>query len=341
MTRKLRVVVVGAGAAGLTAAGRLFHTHEVVVVEKARGVGGRLATRRIGQARFDHGAQFITAHNAGFAAVVRGWEAAGVARPWFRGRIGPSGIVNADGHIRYRGVDGMTAVAKHLATGLDVRLGVRVSALVAGDAGWAVRTDSGEDLEADAVILTAPVPQALDLLSAGAVVLAPHDHEALDAIRYESCLAVIAALEGPSGMTEPGAIDPASGPIDWMADNHIKGLSAIPGVTIHATPAFSAAHWGDGDDAIAAELLRAAALGAAPLTGTVQVHRWRYARPTVIYPDRCLLAEGIPALIFAGDAFGGAKVEGAVLAGHAAAEAVTRALGEWVPKPGRRRDRQP
>jgi len=129
-------------------------------------------------------------------------------------------------------------------------------------------------------------------------------------------------------MTEPGAIDPARGPIDWIADNHIKGLSAIPGVTIHATPGYSASHWGEGDDTIAAELLGAAALGAAPIKGTVQVHRWRYARPTVTHPERCLLAEGMPTLIFAGDAFGGAKVEGAVLAGHAAAAAVTRALGD-------------
>ena len=319
-------MVVGAGAAGLTAAGRLCDTYEVVVVDKGRGVGGRLATRRIGQASFDHGAQFITAHTPDFAEVVRGWETGGVARPWFRGRIGPNGIVNADGHIRYRGVNGMNAVAKHLANGLDVRLGVRVAALVAGERGWAVRTDSGEALEADAVVLTAPVPQALDLLSAGAVVLAPHDREALDAIRYDACLAVLAPLQGPSGMTEPGAIDPVGEPIDWMADNHIKGLSAVPGVTIHATPAFSMSHWAEGDDAIAAELLRAAALGVAPMKGTVQVHRWRYARPTIIHPERCLLAEGIPALIFAGDAFGGAKVEGAVLAGHAAADAVTRAL---------------
>jgi len=328
VTRKLRVVVIGAGAAGLTAAARLCETHEVVVVDKGRGVGGRLATRRIGQASFDHGAQFITAHTADFAEVVRVWETGGVVRPWFRGRIGPNGIVNADGHIRYRGVNGLNAVAKHLANGLDVRLGVRVSALVMGDRGWAVRTDSGEALEADAVVLTAPVPQALDLLSAGAVSLATHDREALDAIRYDSCLAVLAPLQGPSGMTEPGAIDPARGPIDWIADNHIKGLSAIPGVTIHATPGYSASHWGEGDDTIAAELLGAAALGAAPIKGTVQVHRWRYARPTVTHPERCLLAEGMPTLIFAGDAFGGAKVEGAVLAGHAAAAAVTRALGD-------------
>ena len=46
-----RVVVVGAGVAGLTAARSLAAFSDVVVVDKGRGVGGRLATRRIGLPR--------------------------------------------------------------------------------------------------------------------------------------------------------------------------------------------------------------------------------------------------------------------------------------------------
>ena len=321
-------MVVGAGAAGLTAAGRLRETHEVVVLDKGRGVGGRLATRRIGGASFDHGAQFITAHTAEFSEVVAGWEAAGVARPWFRGRVGPGGILNPDGHVRYRGANGMSAVARHLAESTDVRLRVRVSSLRVGDGKWSVGTDSGETLEADAVLLTAPVPQALDLLLGGPVALAPQDLEALRAIRYDSCLVVLAVLRGPSGMTQPGATDPATGPIDWIADNHLKGVSALPGVTIHATAAYSASNWGADDNGIATDLLLAAALDAAPIEGAVQVHRWKYARPTVVHPERCLLAQDLPPLVFAGDAFGGAKVEGAVLAGFAAADVLTRTLGD-------------
>ncbi|MSO32728.1 MAG: FAD-dependent oxidoreductase, partial [Ilumatobacteraceae bacterium] len=60
MTKK-RVVVVGAGIAGLTAARALSHAgHSVIVLDKGRSVGGRMATRRIGDATVDHGAQFFT-----------------------------------------------------------------------------------------------------------------------------------------------------------------------------------------------------------------------------------------------------------------------------------------
>jgi predicted NAD/FAD-dependent oxidoreductase len=47
----------------------------------------------------------------------------------------------------------------------------------------------------------------------------------------------------------------------------------------------------------------------------------------VVHPHRCLVATGLPPLVFAGDAFGEAKVEGAVRSGAAAAEALREVLG--------------
>ena len=322
-----RVAVVGAGVAGLTAAKHLSGSFDVTVFDKGRGVGGRLATRRIGDATFDHGAQFITAHTTEFAETVAGWQRAGVARTWFRGRIGPDGSVDPDGHARFRGVTTMNAVAKHLAEGLDVRVAARVVALQSFDETWRIHFDDGTELVADAVVVTAPVPQALDLLTAGAGRLSAPDAEALGAIRYEPCLAVLAALHGPSGLAEPGAVDPDNGPIDWMADNHLKGVSTVPAITIHATAEFSQANWQSSNEFVAAELLRSARLGSEPIDGTVQVHRWRFARPTTVHPDRCLVADGLPPLVFAGDAFGGAKVEGAARSGAAASDVVASLLG--------------
>jgi len=314
----MRIVVVGAGLAGLTAARALNDVHEVVVIDKGRGVGGRMSTRRVGDATLDHGAQFFTTHTDQFAAVVARWQAAGVAQPWFRGRLGPAGVVDADGHIRFRGVESMNAVAKHLATGLDVRTGTGATSIGQADGsdGWTV-TIGDRSLHAEAVVLTPPVPQSLALLAAGEVVLTADDLAALTAVRYEPCLAVLALLDGPSGLPEPGAVDPEDGPIDWMADNQRKGISSSPAVTIHATADFSREHWLSPDEVVVAALLAAAGLPAAP--SVAQVQRWRYARPVVVHPARHLLAQGLAPLVFAGDAFGGAKVEGAVLSGHSAA----------------------
>jgi hypothetical protein len=134
-------------------------------------------------------------------------------------------------------------------------------------------------------------------------------------------------LDRPSGLEPPGAVDPASGPIDWMADNQVKGVSAVPAVTVHATAGFSHEHWDAPDDEIADALLAAASLGAAPVPHARSVQRWRYARPVSLHPEPCLALDGDAPLVCAGDAFGGAKVEGAQRSGVAAAAAVATALG--------------
>jgi renalase len=123
-------------------------------------------------------------------------------------------------------------------------------------------------------------------------------------------------------LPEPGAVDPVDGPIDWMADNQCKGVSALPAVTIHATPAFSREHWGTEAQVVIDHLLAAAGLQSAARRVDTQLHRWRYARPVSVHPQRFLLAADLPPLGFAGDAFGGAKVEGAVLSGLAAGTAL-------------------
>jgi predicted NAD/FAD-dependent oxidoreductase len=315
--------------AGLLAARRLAESFDVVVVDKGRGVGGRLATRRLGDATFDHGAQFLTTHTPEFAEVVDGWERAGVVAPWFTGQVGPDGATDPDGHVRYRGVATANAIAKHLAAGLDVRTSTLIAALVPVAEGWRVRLDDGSELAADALVLTAPVPQAQALLAAGGAALSPADQRALDAIAYDPCLAAMVVLDGDARLPEPGAVRPDAGPIEWLADNQRKGTSAFPAVTIHATPEFSRARWDDPDEAIVTDLLAAAGLGAGRRAGdaTAQVQRWRFARPTTVHPERCLVATGLPPLAFAGDAFGGAKVEGAARSGMAAASAIAALLG--------------
>ncbi len=87
-----------------------------------------MATRRFGGAVFDHGAQFLTARSPRFRDTVEDWVRAGVVREWYRS--GGSGADGAgDGHPHWCGVPAMSAVPKHLATGLDIHLATEVAAL--------------------------------------------------------------------------------------------------------------------------------------------------------------------------------------------------------------------
>ena len=315
------VLVVGAGMAGLLAAHRLVAAgRKVVVVDKGRGVGGRLATRRIGEGVFDHGAQFFTSADTEFDAEVAAWVDAGVVAEWFDTRLEPDGSRVSDGHPRWRGTAGMAGIAKHLASSLDVRTGCRLVSVAVDRDGWIATDADGGMIRAGSVVLTSPVPQTLALLEAGGVDLDAIDRVELEAVDYHPCIAVLALLDGPSGIPEPGALRPAGEPLDWVADNQMKGISPVPALTVHAGSATSRELWAASDADVVRELLGAVpGLAANPLPDGVQVQRWLYARPVLCRPESARLLAGLPTAVLAGDAFGGARVPGAAASGIAAA----------------------
>ena len=327
------VLVVGAGISGLIAARRLSaEGRSVVVVDKGRGVGGRMATRRIGDGVFDHGAQFFTTPGPELTALVAEWAEAGAVEPWFRGRLEPDGTLTADGHVRWRGRTGMTDVAKHLAVDLDVRTGHRVVAVSVGPDGssprWVVENENGQVLTASGLVLTAPVPQSLALLEAGGTNLAAAERRDLSALRYHRCLAVLAELDGPCGLPEPGAWRVGGEPVEFVADNQAKGLSSVPALTVHAGAVTSLELWDRDDDEVVRVLLAAVpGLMAGPRAGRVQVQRWRYARPVSCRPERARMLRDVPPAVMAGDIFGGPLVGGAARSGVAAAELLSATLG--------------
>ena len=312
------ILIIGAGLAGLSAANDLQQAgHQVLVVDKGRGLGGRLAGRRIGDATFDHGAQFMTAREPRFKAAVADWIAAGVAEQWYSSYPG-----QPNGHPRYRGVPTMTAVAKHLAIGLDIMRATRVVTISRQQTGWLAELDNGNRVSADKLLITSPVPQTLELLKG---INIPADKYArLEHIEYESCIAVMAILDGPTAIEAPGAVALEEGPIAWISDNLQKGVSTVPAVTIHGSGEFSAEHIDHDRTQIGQQLIDAAAqyLGSAQVT-EYQVHGWRYSKPSIVDPDPCLLLShgtDLPPLAVAGDAFAGPRFEGAVQSGWAAAK---------------------
>jgi predicted NAD/FAD-dependent oxidoreductase len=306
------IVVVGAGLAGLTAARQLAASgRAVVVLERGPLVGGRLSTEEMDGARIDFGAQFFTVRSSTFAAMVSPWLAGDVAYEWCRGFDDPP-----DGYPRYAGRGGMVALAQALAAGVDVRCDRAVSCVRPSSDGWAVELADGTVMPAAAVILTPPVPESRSLLTAAV--------PELDVVTYEPTLAVGVVLERSPAITPPGGVQLSDGPLSFVADNQAKGISSKPALTLHATGGVSR-RWWDAEDAVALDaLLRQGRQWLGPDPGVVSARliRWPYARPTSLYPSPCLVIDGAAPLVFAGDAFGQARVEGAVLSGLAAAAAI-------------------
>ena len=309
----MRVVVVGAGIAGLMAAQSLSNSgHDVVVVDKGRSPGGRLATRRIDDATLDHGAQFFTVRESLFESHVSEWITSGVVTEWCRGF--DSTTQNNDGFPRYRGVRGMTDIAKHLAQGLDVRCNTLAFSIARGATSkWQLKIDDGSVLDADAIILTCPLPQAYALLVTASIELP----ESMLRTEYDRTICLLAVLNQSSAVANLGGLQNPDETFSFIADNAIKGISSAVALTMHANPQFSLEHWDTSTDDVQHLLLERATpwIGDATVI-TSQIKKWRLATPQTIWPERYWANDMI---VLAGDAFGGPKIEGAALSGLAAA----------------------
>jgi len=278
----------------------------------------------MGDAAFDHGAQFFTVRSERFERLVSGWLQAGIAAEWSRGFADAEGNANPDGHPRYRGAQGMASIPKHLAEGLDVRPGERVVRVDRTGDGWTVACESGLVALGGAVLLTAPVPQSLALAESGNYVLPEGARRQLEGVSYDPCLAVMALLEGVSPVPEPGGVQIKGEPLDWIGDNATKGISDRPALTIHAGPQWSREHYNDDEADVTRALLDLAGqrLGAGLAAAAVETSlaRWRYSWVASQHEEPCLAASEDPPLAFCGDGFGQPKVEGAALSGLAAAD---------------------
>lgn len=305
--------VIGAGISGLMLARRLQASGAfVVVLEKSRGYGGRLATKRVGEAVFDQGAQFFTARDAEFAAQTEAWRAAGWVAEWPGQSPG-----------RLVGRPAMTSVPKALAEGLDIRREHKVTAANRlADGTWELAIENQTPVRAGRLLLTSPVPQSLALLAAGGLILPAAVHDSLSRLTYHPCLALLVVLAGPSAVPAEGLAF-STEPVRWLADNVRKGIAQhVPAaVTIHAAPGFSGENYSRSEAEIAALLLPVVApwLGAPVVSATL--HRWKFSEPKTTHPARCVWLPDL-GLGFAGDAFGGPRVEGAALSGLALAAAV-------------------
>ena len=311
-------LIVGAGLAGLTAAHFLkARGFDVMLLDKGWRAGGRMATRLEEGATFDYGAQFFTVRESLFADTVSRWLSRGWVQNWF----------SEGGHTRYRGTDGMKGLALCMADSLECLSSTRVSRIEPAESGWRILADGGIEVYARAVILTAPAPQALELIADCAHLLPDSLVQALGSITFDPCFAVLASLSGPSRVPPPGFVRPEGGPVAFIGDNTQKGISPlITALTIHASAEFSRSSLNFPRAEVEATLLEAARPWLGSPVRSVNSHFWKFSQPVSFCPAPCLFTVQPAPLAIAGDAFAAPRIEGTFLSGWAAASRIADEL---------------
>lgn len=318
------VAIVGAGLAGLTAARQLQQQGlEVLLLDKSRGVGGRVATRRVDGLRLDHGLPYLEARGEVSQRLIESALAAGLIHPWHQFES-----LLAGGRRGYIAADGINTVAKWLAEGIPIQKSWRVEKIASIDSGWRLTAQSDDTVTAKAVIIAIPAPQALTLLET--LPIGDRNLNILSQLRsvtYDPCITVMAGYE--ANQSEFTAVSLDNNIVSWIAGESSK-RNQQPTFVIHTTPDYAAKHI-DADDlnAVGEAILNTAA----QLTFDwldqpqwQQVHRWRYAFTRQPLAVTHLTTNKPFPLICCGDWCGGNSIESALVSGSEAATELTNLM---------------
>ncbi len=328
------MLIVGAGLAGLAAAQDLKAAGQrVQVLDKARGISGRAATRTRGNMICDHGAQFFTARGERLEALCWSGLADGWLQIWTRGfaqyqvqdQAGIWTDAPLEGFPRYAPYAGMNILGKVLGKGLEVRLETQISQVKRIGTVWELTDSAGNIFRDEQVIFNLPAPQLIALIKD------VWDVSPLEPVQFDPCFALMVTLEQDLNVPWKAAQLEHS-VLSWIARDHTKRptqhlTDAPPVLVVHASGSWSKS-WLERDlKDVQAEMLLALGDVLGDLEGKnlqvkeSHIHRWRYAQPTVSFPASHFWDAQL-GLGWCGDWCGAAKVEGAVSSGWDLAGAV-------------------
>ena len=269
--QKFDVAVIGAGIAGLWTCKKLRRAgFEVALIDKSRGLGGRMATRRAGTLQFDHGAQFFTASKPAFVGLVSDLVTDELCAKWFGDR--------------YVATPRMSAIGRGLLDNEeDLYLNQHVRRIQREANGWFIKFEqAGHDIIGNGhiknIVVAVPAPQAIDIIGTEYSAF-----EKLKNVQYAPCWTLILALEKPLQMDDVYMEFPDGHALRSISQNSSKpGRGEVEGlhtIVVHASQDWSIQNLEHDKETVQDTLLSIVSdtfdLQTPP--HYISAHRWRFA----------------------------------------------------------------
>lgn len=288
-------IIIGAGITGLVLAQKLKAKGlSPLILEKSRGVGGRMATRRIEGMGFDHGLSFIP-HSRECLDLIQEYSLKNLIKFTSQG-------ITLEG--------GMNLLPKALSKDLNIMKEQRVEKIIPQGAHWELITDQNLKFTTENLIFTAPLPQAIELLNQNQIE-SPYSPQIKD-ITYSK------AIIGLFILAKDHPAIPETNSILVMQE---RGMHP-QGIVIKGSDEFSSIYF----DTPETEVLEHLRLISEDLLKTKlefshqELKKWRYASPLRNFNQAYI--QYSPNLYLAGDSFDPGGVRGSIRSALALSEAL-------------------
>lgn len=286
--RKIDIVVIGAGIAGLSFARAVQQQgRDVVILERSRALGGRCATWRHAEMALDYGAPFLHGRSPRFWQTVDELLGADVLPDWPLRVQGngptcqPRALAPGVRHAALRG--GLNTLAKKLAEGIEILREFEVTSLKTVDGSFII-SGANFSFQTQTLVLAAANGESLRLLqdsdfgpsTAGALAL-------FGLAPTLPTLALLACYETPASQLDCDLLLPETSAVIQLVSNESSKNAARDNLwlCIQARPEWSRPRLNFSAETWSGELLHEAA----PLLGDwvthpawQRPHRWLEAR---------------------------------------------------------------
>ncbi|XP_065339066.1 renalase-like isoform X1 [Cloeon dipterum] len=340
----LKVLLVGGGLTSALISSLLKKLPVTCQVwDKARGAGGRMSTSRSpldGSCTADLGAQYITAtpdyqakHNEFYDSLLT----SKVLEPL---KCKTEGMKDfADGTKHYVASAGCNSIVKHFFSegGHQLHFEQHVSAIdLQPDNKWLVRTKLGREELFDAVVLTMPVPQILQLEGQIKQLLSDDEEltHKLQTVKYSSRFALglfFSRISAPSESTWDAKYINDHDVFRFVAlDNRKRQKDDLPVAAVfHTSIGFGEKNIDRNLDEVQLELIAKVKelFPHWPEPESVKCQKWRYSQVLEPFPGApgCVLINKSPLLLAAGDGFVHSNFDGCVSSSLQAVKVLTEA----------------
>ena len=307
-----KIAIIGTGLSAIFSALHLRKNTdlEINLFDKARGLGGRLATRRAEDGKFDHGAQYFSIERISNLPEIQMLINEGV-------------INNIEDKDIYFSPDGMTNIAKKLLIDFNIFKEHKLVSIDKENENYKLFFENGSTFNSDYIIMSCPMPQSLEILNKSKIDYDNNLIKDLEDLSYFPCIVVMIKSEIKlSNLEKHIGTDVDSKDISWIGDNYGKKVSSIENYyTIQCSPEFSYENFENDYDETNKKLKHEMEKIFGSNYQILSNHKWRYSIPKNFYQgDNSLVINEKDFLGLCGDIFTNGRFDGAITSGLSIAD---------------------